>query len=175
MDQPAGCAMFTKINGDQGHGVDQASVSISGVGSGSKRKLRRNRAAPCPPRADRSVVSGSWSLEWLSDQHHSEAGVVSSSTQVVKKGVRPKDCFAKVDASVQKRKKVDGLLCHSVHSLKKVARLPIKNQAAVMQILKKNVREYQGSTKLKKVVRMISKELFEDTSSSSSANNDWKH
>jgi hypothetical protein len=47
-----------------------------------------------------------------------------------------------VDGSIQKRKKVDGMLRHSVHRLKKVARLPNKDRTAVIQILKKNVRKY---------------------------------
>jgi len=56
-----------------------------------------------------------------------------------------------------------------------MARLPNKDRKAVMQILKKKGHKYQGSTQLKKAVRIISKVLSEETSSSSSVNNDWKH
>jgi len=90
-------------------------------------------------------------LEWLSDQHHSEARVVSSSQKILKKEVRQKANGVRADVSIQKRKEVDGILRHSVLSLKKVARLPIK------------------------AVRMISKEVYVDTSSSNSGTNDWKH
>lgn len=61
-----------------------------------------------------------------------------------------------------------------MHSTKKVARLPIKDQTTVMQILKKSVCKYQGSSKLKKVVTMISNEVSDDTASSNSVTNDWK-
>ena len=141
----------------------------------SHSKRRRTRTDSCPPRVDRSIVSGSWSLEWLSDQHHSEAGVVSSSRKILKKEVRNKANGVRADVSMQKRKKVDGILRHSVLSLKKVARLPIKDRQTVMHILKKYRRKFQGSPKLKKAVTMTSKEVFVDTSSSNSGTNDWKH
>ena len=145
-----------------------------GTISDSLCKRRRTRTTSCPPWADRSVVSGPWSLEWLSDQHHSEAEVVSSSRKCLKQGARPKVSGDQADAFIQKLKKVDGILKHSVHSLKKVARLPIKDRKSVMQILKKNGRKFQGSSKLKKAVRLLSK-MSEDSSSSNSITNDWKH
>jgi len=145
------------------------------IDMGTKRKTRGKRTDSCPPRTDRSVVFGPWSLEWLSHQHHSEAGVVSSSRKNIKKGVQPKECRTQVYGSLQKQKKVNVMLRHSVHSLKKVAGLPNKDRKTVMQILKKNVCKFQGSTNLKKAVRMISKDLTEETSSSSSNNTDWKH
>lgn len=52
---------------------------------------KRGRATSCPPRAARSVASGPWSLEWLSDQHHSEAGVVSYARKVGKKLIRSRE------------------------------------------------------------------------------------
>lgn len=120
--------------------------------------------------------SGPWSLEWLSDQHGSEAGVVSSSQRIVKKGWCLKGGQAFSVKVGSKRKKVRGVLRHPVHSLKKVARLPHKDRAAVMKIFKKNSCKYKGSSSLKKAVRMISKDLSESSSSSSSANNnDWRH
>jgi len=62
-----------------------------------------------------------------------------------------------------------------VHSLKKVARLPTKDRTTVMHILKKSGSKYQGSSKLKKAVTMISKEVSDDTASSNSMTNDWKN
>lgn len=137
---------------------------------GSNQKNRHFQAVSYPPRAVRSVASGPWSLEWLIDHHHSEAGVVSSSRKVGKKGPRPSVCRPYGDVSTPIHKKAGGFLRHSVLSLKKVVRLPVKDRAAIMKILKKKGRNYQGSFKLEKAVRLMSSE---DISSSSSTNNDW--
>ena len=102
--------------------------------SGSKK---RDRACSCPPRAARSLVSGPWSLEWLSDQHLSEVGVVSSAQRSGKKTVRSFNQVGQFDIRKQKRKKVNGVLRHPVLNLKKVARLPNRDRATVLQILKK--------------------------------------
>ncbi|XP_039690367.1 uncharacterized protein [Medicago truncatula] len=145
-------------------------------GSVTVRKLRTRRMVSCPPRADRSVVSGPWSLDWINDQHLSDVGVVSSSRKFDAKGKRLKACRNIQEDVVVKRKKVKGLLRHSVLSLKKVARLPTKDRKVVMKILKKNDRKFKGSNSIRKTARMISKDLSENSSSSSSINNsDWKH
>ncbi|MCI47135.1 DUF4283 domain protein, partial [Trifolium medium] len=34
--------------------------------------MRRKRTKSCPPRANRSVISGPWSLEWLQDHNHGD-------------------------------------------------------------------------------------------------------
>jgi len=146
------------------------------VGLKSKMKHGNRSTASCPPGAARSLGSGLWSLEWLSDQHLSETGVVSSTRNIATKGVgRRGGQDSKTDDGL-KRKKVKGVLRHPVHNLKRVARLPHKDRAAVMKILNKNKCKYKGSSSLKKAVRMLSKDLSEASSSSSSANNnDWKH
>jgi len=36
--------------------------------------------ASCPPSAVRSTSSGTWSLEWLNDQNHGDAGLIFSTT-----------------------------------------------------------------------------------------------
>ncbi|GAU48515.1 hypothetical protein TSUD_244350 [Trifolium subterraneum] len=41
-------------------------------------QVHNNRANSCPPVATRSVCSGPWSLEWLQDLDHGEAGVIFS-------------------------------------------------------------------------------------------------
>lgn len=161
------------LNVEEVSDVGQGAKPGSEVDVGSKQKLRHTRAASCPPRTGRPVGSGPWSLEWLDDQHHSEAGVVSSSRKVGKKGARHSGYRPSGDGVAPSRKNVGGLLRHSVLSLKKVVRLPDKDRAAVMKILKRKGRKYQGSTKLKRAVNMISTESSEDISSSSSSNNDW--
>jgi len=137
--------------------------------------LRRARSVPCPPRADHSVVSGPWSLDWLCDQLHSTVGLVSSSRKCVRKGTRTKGGGKKEKVLPQRRKKVEGALRHPMHSLKKVARLPSKDRKAVMHILKKGGRKYQGSSKLKNAVTMLSREVSEDSVSSNSVTNDWEN
>ena len=153
----------------EGHGA----TPNSEVDVGSKQQNTHIRTASCPLRAVQLVVSGPWSLEWLNDQHHSEAGVVSSSRKAGKKGVQPRVCLLSDEDSAPTRKKAGGFLRHPVHSLKKVARLPDKDRTTVMKILKKKGCKYQGSSNLKKVVKMISIEPSEDISSSSSTSNDW--
>jgi hypothetical protein len=89
--------------------------------------------------------------------------------------VRPKDGRHKGQGPTQRRKKVNGVLHHNVHCLKKVARLPKNDRAAVMKFLKKNGRKHQGSSNLRKEVRMISKDLSDINYSSCYVNNDLKH
>jgi len=53
-----------------------------------ERSDRPKRQLSCPPMATQSVSSGPWSLEWLKDHVHGEAGVVSSSNQASKQHLR---------------------------------------------------------------------------------------
>ena len=87
-------------------GVDIVTGPQTGAGSGPLEEQRRGRAISYPPGAARSVVSGPWSLEWLRDQVHSEAGVVSSSRRVGHKGMRPKLCRNNEVPFSSRRKKV---------------------------------------------------------------------
>ncbi|MCI75242.1 hypothetical protein A2U01_0096510, partial [Trifolium medium] len=47
-------------------------------GRGASKLLRSKRTSSCPPEASRSVISGLWSLEWLHDHNHGDAGVIFS-------------------------------------------------------------------------------------------------
>lgn len=105
---------------------------------------RRKRAGSCPPRAGRSLVSGSWSMEWLRDQVHGDASIVSSSRKKGKQVVLSKEGLPLYRVTVSTRKKVGGLLRHSVHSLKKVARLPSKDRSAMLHDLKRRVHKRHG-------------------------------
>jgi len=84
------------------------------------KKSRKGRGSSCPPQATWSLESGPWSLEWLSDQHHGDAGVISY-PEKLKKVVRPSSHMA--DTIDKKRKKVNGVLRHYVHSLKKIGQV----------------------------------------------------
>jgi len=74
---------------------------------------------------------------------------------------------------VKKRKKVDGILWHSVNSLKKVAQFPRKDHSSVLHILKSKASKLHGSDRLKKAVKVVSSGTFDKSSSSGSVNNDW--
>ena len=79
------------------------------------------------------------------------------------------------DTRKQKRMKVKEVLRHPVLSLKKVARLPNRDRATVLQILKKKSRKLRGSERLRKAVRLMSKDLANKDSSSDSRSKEWNH
>ena len=58
-------------------------------------------------------------MEWLIDLHHRDTKVISSSRKKLKKVVRPKETPSQAGTIAQTRKKVDGVLRRSVHSLQK--------------------------------------------------------
>jgi len=100
---------------------------------------------------------------------------VSSSRKYGKKRVRRSKKEGQSDKFHQKRKKIFESLRHPVLSLKKVARLPLGDRAAVLQILKKNSRRVRAADRLKKAVKMISQDLYEKEASSGSVNKEWNH
>jgi hypothetical protein len=165
------------IQGD----VDGMSIQLKAHSNCDVSKLvvqRRKRTGSCPPRAGRSSVSGPWSMEWLRDQIHSTSGIVSSSRKNGKHvSVSQKNKNGKLrDAdTMSRRTKVGGLLRHNVHSLKKVARLSTNDCAAVLHVLKRRVRKRNVKEGVTRSVEVISKSIFEGTSSASSVNNDWKN
>jgi len=77
------------------------------------------------------VLSGPWCLEWLSDQNHVEAGVISSSK------TRHKNVTISHERQQIKKKKANCVLRHQLASLKKVARMPSKDRNIVLKELKK--------------------------------------
>jgi hypothetical protein len=171
------CCEQPLANADARAADEDSHVSVSDVSLKPSRKSirRRNHTSSCPARAVCSLKSGPWSLEWLSDQHHGDAGVISSSRKKSKKVMRPGDPCNQVGFVDKKRKKVDGVLRHFVHSLKKVARLPCKDRSNVLKILKKKVRKRQGSNRLKKAVDVVSHRNSNSSCSIGSENNDWSH
>jgi len=79
-------------------------------------------------------------VEWLCDQHHGDAGVISSSKKMQKKNI-----ISQERQQVTK-KKIDSVLHHPVVSLKKVVRLPSKDRKSVIKELKQQVRKHRGSS-----------------------------
>ena len=77
------------------------------------------------------MLSGPWCLEWLSDQNHVEAGVISSSK------TRHKNVTISHERQQIKKKKANCVLRHQLASLKKVARMPSKDRNIVLKELKK--------------------------------------
>lgn len=136
---------------------------------------RRVPLASSPPGMGKVVVSGPWSVEWLQDQRHGDAGIIFSPKKNLKKKVITKGTTGPVEGECAKRKKVGGTLRHSVHSLKKVARLPSKDRSAIMHALKKRVQKRQGSARNHWMVEVASQANSNEDSSSCSVNNFWKH
>ncbi|PNY07495.1 cysteine-rich receptor-like protein kinase, partial [Trifolium pratense] len=104
----------------------------------------------CSHVSRRSVISGPWSLEWLNDQNHGDAGVIFSASKKGRKGNHP---VLSINAKGQQdpmKRKASGVLRHPLHSIKKVARMPTKD-------------------------RSESSSLRGESSSSGSINNDWKN
>ncbi|GAU39751.1 hypothetical protein TSUD_219940 [Trifolium subterraneum] len=126
-----------KVNDEQGWGVSNPLLS------------KRSRSSPLV--ASHSVILGSWSLEWLHDHDHGEAG-------------------HKVGRKDPRKRKEGGLLHHPVHSLKKVDRLPSKDRSEVLKVLNRNVRRWGGRN------GSVSHHASSDGSSSSaSSNNVWQN
>ncbi|MCI87891.1 DUF4283 domain protein, partial [Trifolium medium] len=70
----------------------------------------------CPPGADRSVISGPWSLDWLHDHNQGDAGVIFSARNRPKKGEHSGGRQKNVAQQDPKRRKAGGMLRHSLYS-----------------------------------------------------------
>lgn len=83
------------------------------------------------------MLLGPWSLDWLHDHIHGDAGVISSSHKKSKHK-------ASISAGIRGKKKAGGLLRHSVYILKKVSRLPTKDMSNVLKVIERSVRKRRG-------------------------------
>ncbi|GAU34276.1 hypothetical protein TSUD_321220 [Trifolium subterraneum] len=135
----------------------------------------RNRTNSCPPVANRSVLSGPWNLEWMDDLNQRDAGVIFTASKRLKKGGHPGARQQKEGKQDLKRTKAGGLLRHLIHSLKKVARLLSKDRNEVLHVLTKNVRRHRGGKDSYRSGDLCHRPPSEESTSSASANNDWKH
>ncbi|MCH79622.1 cysteine-rich receptor-like protein kinase, partial [Trifolium medium] len=146
----------------------------SGGREGSPPTFCRNkRTKSCLP-VERSMISGSWSLEWLHDLNQRDVGVIFSSRKKPRKGGRAGKGLKKAEQEVPKKKKAGGVFWHTLSSLKKVARLPSKERGEVLKVLKKNEHGCRDGSGAPRACRG-SQEISSDVSLTSvSANNDWK-
>jgi hypothetical protein len=132
------------------------------------------RTKSCPS-AGRSSLSGPWSLEWLDAHNSGGAGVLFSFKR------RPPSEGGVVGDQLKKavrgqpKTKAGSFLQHSLCSLKRIARLPIKDSREVLQILQKNARKRRPRGAASRSRATGSRASAEDGLSSSSVNNDWKH
>ncbi|PNX71916.1 hypothetical protein L195_g027802, partial [Trifolium pratense] len=119
----------------QARSSDTAEVQVRSPG----RVRRVKRTNSCRPEAKRSVISGPWSLEWLNDQNHGDAGVIFSASKKGRKGNRPDQSLNSKGQHDPLKRKACGILRHPLHSIKRVARMPTKDRREVLKALKKRV------------------------------------
>jgi hypothetical protein len=159
-----------------------ASPSMSGSGecgrgdTGPNQLVRHHqRTTSCPPSSTRSVTSGPWSLEWMNDHDHGDAGVLfSASKKIPKMGRCSRGRQLKDGHHDHKKRKSGGLLRHSIYILKKVALLPVQDRTEIVRILKKKCKQRGGSSS-NRSNDVRHQGSSEGDSSSSSVHNDWEH
>jgi hypothetical protein len=128
----------------------------------------------------RSSRFGPWSVEWLRNIQHGDVGLISSNKKRLKKARR--DSKGRGGSQLGGKKKAGGVLRHPVITLKKVARLPSKDRAEVMKVLK-NTKALKGlknkickrqhqKDKVTKSLE-VGNQGSSNESSSASVNNDW--
>jgi hypothetical protein len=150
-------------------GLDATRHTRTTKGSGCQR------TRSCPPRVRRPAFSGPWSLEWLQDHAHEEAGVIFSSKKRAQKPERPGVGRQRVKHKGAKKRKGGGPLCHALFSLKRIARLPRSDRQQVLHILHKNARREKDRGSDRSSREETSRASDAVDSSSGSATNDWKH
>jgi hypothetical protein len=122
-----------------------------------------------------SVTSGPWSREWLQDHNHGDAGLIFSTKKKLRKGKRLHERHKELPDKVYHKKKVGGVLRHTMQNLKKVARLPGKDRKEVLKVLKREVRRRQRRNAVTKSAQVL-KQVDSDTGSSlASVNKDWEN
>jgi hypothetical protein len=155
-------------------GAGRAPASPQMMAKVGMTKAQCQRTKSCPP-ADRSGVSGPWSLEWLDAHKIGAAGVLFSSKRRPAHGSGVVGDPHKKAVRDQPKTKAGSFLQHSICSLKRIARLPIKDRREVLQILQKNARKRRPRGAASRSRETGSRASAEDGHSSSSVNNDWKH
>ncbi|PNX70736.1 hypothetical protein L195_g057692, partial [Trifolium pratense] len=136
---------------------------------------RCKRTNSCPPKASRSILSGPWSLEWLHDHNHGDAGVIFSACKRMRTGVHPGGRQRKGRPSDPRKCKEGGPLRHPLHSIKKVARMPSNDRRDVLKVLKKSVRRRRGGDEVNRSCSVRRRVSSVESSSSASVNNDWQN
>jgi hypothetical protein len=116
-------------------GSHEPTVGIFPDVGGGGPPVRRHRTSSCPPGRVLSVTSGPWSREWLQDHNHGDAGLIFSTKKKLRKGKRLHEGHKELPDKVYHKKKVGGVLRHTMQNLKKVARLPGKDCKEVLKVL----------------------------------------
>jgi len=123
-------ASLTRLSGD---GKAAAMVDAGPQMFHRKRKVK---SQSCSQKADQSSQSGPWSVEWLQEVQQGYVGFISSNKKRLKKVPKGGESKTRGNTRLASRKKAGGVLRHPVFTLKKVARLPSKDRAEVMKVLK---------------------------------------
>jgi len=103
---------IVNVDGSVHKGKDNI-IGPIGVDGAVETRKPRIRTTSCPPSRERPRIVGPWSLEWLGDRNHGDAGVIFTSRKKLKKkssinqGMQVKN----KDGQVTK-KKLDGVLRH---------------------------------------------------------------
>jgi hypothetical protein len=95
-----------------------------------------------------SLQSGPWSVKWLRNVKRGDIGLISSNNKRLKKAVKGGAGLGRRNEVKACKKKAGGVLRHPVLTLKKVVRLPSKDRAEVMKVLKDS-----------KVMRVLKKKI----------------
>ncbi|PNX98197.1 putative sulfate transporter [Trifolium pratense] len=148
-------------------------VKVSGSAVGILSRCKRTNS--CPPKASRSIISGPWSLEWLHDHNHGDAGVIFSACKRGRTGVYHGERQHMCRQSDPRKSKDGGPLRHPLHSIKKVARMPCKDRKEILKVLKKNVRRRRGGDGVNRSCSVRRRVPSNESSSSASVNNDWQN
>jgi hypothetical protein len=136
-------------------------------GSGSQR------ARSCPPGAKDPSFSGPWSRAWLQGKSQGEAWVGGSLKKGAQQQGRPGGERRQEEHEGSKKRKMGGLLPHSVFSLKRIVRLSGRDRKEVLRILQKNARRDKGRGADRSQREAVSKASAVADTSSASVNNDW--
>ena len=148
--------------------VSDSSVSVKIVVSEVMETNKGCRANSCPQTGNCTALSGPWCYEFLQDQDVQDVGVVFSPA------VKSKQVAQQRNYKRSLKKKSDCLLKHSVHSLKRVARLPSKDRLTVLKLLSSNCMRRQKRQHSKKSNERASGEHV-SSNISSSVNKDWQN
>ncbi|MCI16466.1 DUF4283 domain protein, partial [Trifolium medium] len=103
------------------------------------------------------------------------SGIIFSTKKKLNKGKRQSDGRSEVSVKAPHKKKVGGVLHHTMQNLRKVARLPGKDRKEVLKILKKEVRRRQGGSRATTSVEVVKQVSSDSGSSLASVNKDWEN
>jgi len=104
VDEGATLAPFIDIG-------EAASGSCSQGSPGLNGSIGRQRLCSCTPTAERSIMSGPWSLEWLNDRVHGDVDVIFSSKRKNKNNLRGGGPYSKIVATdnIKNKKREESL------------------------------------------------------------------